>query len=283
MFQAPSSCSPFITLATPLLCLSLCPAQTQVKDHICKLARKGMNPSAIGVLLRDSHGIPMVNTVTGSKILRILKGSGLAPDIPEDLYFLIKKAVSMRKHLERNRKDKDGKFRLILIESRIHRLARYYKVHTDVAAAGACGRAECCCCCGQRHGCISGVHGCVCRTHACCLAGCRPRQAAGVCCAGPVLVEVASGYNPGVHWWPALVAAARHHQHPGCGAHTGPSCVPAPTKKLRLAHVHSGSSTLVLLLLLLLGCIHTSAGLGLVWQWLWWQFLWLWWEGLWTA
>ena len=35
--------------------------------------------------------------------------------------------MSIRKHLERNRKDKDAKFRLILIESRIHRLARYYK------------------------------------------------------------------------------------------------------------------------------------------------------------
>lgn len=87
-----------------------------------------MTPSQIGVLLRDSHGIPQVSSVTGSKVLRILKGSGLGPEIPEDLYFLIKKAVSMRKHLERNRKDKDGKFRLILIESRIHRLARYYKV-----------------------------------------------------------------------------------------------------------------------------------------------------------
>lgn len=41
---------------------------------------------------------------------------------------MIKKAVVMRKHLEQNRKDKDGKFRLILVESRIHRLARYYKV-----------------------------------------------------------------------------------------------------------------------------------------------------------
>lgn len=36
-------------------------------------------------------------------------------------------AVAVRKHLERNRKDKDSKFRLILVESRIHRLARYYK------------------------------------------------------------------------------------------------------------------------------------------------------------
>ena len=34
---------------------------------------------------------------------------------------LIKKAVVVRKHLERNKKDKDSKFRLILIESRIHR------------------------------------------------------------------------------------------------------------------------------------------------------------------
>jgi small subunit ribosomal protein S13e len=54
-----------------------------------------------------------------------LKSKALAPDLPEDMYFLIKKAVSIRKHLERNRKDKDAKFRLILVESRIHRLARY--------------------------------------------------------------------------------------------------------------------------------------------------------------
>lgn len=79
-------------------------------------------------LLIISHCAVQVGAVTGSKILRILKGLGLAPEIPEDLYHLIKKAVSMRKHLELNRKDKDGKFRLILVESRIHRLARYYKV-----------------------------------------------------------------------------------------------------------------------------------------------------------
>lgn len=98
-----------------------------VEDNICKFAKKGMTPSQIGVILRDSHGIAQVKSVTGSKILRILKAHGLAPEIPEDLYHLIKKAVAIRKHLERNRKDKDSKFRLILVESRIHRLARYYK------------------------------------------------------------------------------------------------------------------------------------------------------------
>lgn len=81
----------------------------------------------LGVILRDSHGVAQVRFRTGNKILRIVKSMGLAPDLPEDLYYLIKKAVAVRKHLERNRKDKDSKFRLILVESRIHRLARYYK------------------------------------------------------------------------------------------------------------------------------------------------------------
>eukprot|EP00871_Galdieria_phlegrea_P003050 jgi/Galph1/3746/GphlegSOOS_G2380.1 len=99
----------------------------EVVDMVCKLARKGLVPSQIGINLRDSQGVPLVKQITGNKIVRILKANGLAPEIPEDLYFLIKKAVAVRKHLERNRKDKDSKFRLILIESRIHRLARYYK------------------------------------------------------------------------------------------------------------------------------------------------------------
>merc|ERR1711887_161942 len=98
-----------------------------VKDQIFKLAKKGLTPSQIGVILRDSFGVAQVRFITGNKILRILKSKGLAPDLPEDMYFLIKKAVSIRKHLERNRKDRDAKFRLILVESRIHRLARYYK------------------------------------------------------------------------------------------------------------------------------------------------------------
>jgi len=105
----------------------------EVVELIIKLARKGLTPSQIGVTLRDSHGIPQVRFVTGNKILRILKSHGLGPSIPEDLWHLIKKAVAVRKHLEINRKDKDSKFRLILIESRIHRLARYYKTNQKLA------------------------------------------------------------------------------------------------------------------------------------------------------
>lgn len=103
----------------------------QASDIIMKLSKKGTTPSQIGVILRDLHGVGQVTSITGTKILRILRKQGLAPEIPEDLYFLIKKAVSMRKHLDRFKKDRDTKFRLILVESRIHRLARYYKVRAD--------------------------------------------------------------------------------------------------------------------------------------------------------
>eukprot|EP01036_Dinobryon_divergens_P040824 gene40824-54032_t len=41
----------------------------QVEDHVCKLAKKGLTPSQIGVILRDSNGIAQVKSVTGNKIL----------------------------------------------------------------------------------------------------------------------------------------------------------------------------------------------------------------------
>ncbi|MBA0564190.1 hypothetical protein Golob_009145 [Gossypium lobatum] len=47
-----------------------------VEENICKFAKKGLTPSQIGVILRDSHGIAQVKSVTGSKILRILKAHG---------------------------------------------------------------------------------------------------------------------------------------------------------------------------------------------------------------
>ena len=99
-------------------------AHTSPAPQVVTLAKKGLQPSQIGVLLRDELGVAQVKAVTGKKILRVLKAQGCAPSLPEDLYHLIKKAVSVRKHLERNRNDKDSKFRLILIESRIHRIAR---------------------------------------------------------------------------------------------------------------------------------------------------------------
>merc|ERR1711881_485094 len=92
-------------------------SKSDIVEAILKLAKRGMRPSAIGVMMRDNNGIAQSKYVTGSKVLRVLKAHGQTPDLPEDLYFLIRKAVTMRKHLEKNRKDKHGKFRMILVES----------------------------------------------------------------------------------------------------------------------------------------------------------------------
>lgn len=45
-------------------------------ESVIKLAKKGLSPSQIGVILRDSHGIAQVKNVTGNKIVRILKANG---------------------------------------------------------------------------------------------------------------------------------------------------------------------------------------------------------------
>lgn len=98
-----------------------------IEEKILKYAKKGHTPSQIGTIMRDHQGVGQVKSVTGRKILKILRANGLAPEIPEDLYHLIKKAVTIRKHLEKNHVDKTSKHRLILTESKIHRLSRYYR------------------------------------------------------------------------------------------------------------------------------------------------------------
>ena len=37
----------------------------EVEEHIVKLARRGLPPSQIGTVLRDSHGIAQVKFITG--------------------------------------------------------------------------------------------------------------------------------------------------------------------------------------------------------------------------
>lgn len=45
-------------------------------QQICALSKKGVTPSQIGVILRDSHGVGQTRAVTGNKVLRILKANG---------------------------------------------------------------------------------------------------------------------------------------------------------------------------------------------------------------
>jgi small subunit ribosomal protein S15 len=99
----------------------------EVEELVVSLYRKGYPPSMIGMILRDTYGIPSVRAVTGKKLVRILRERGLAPEIPEDLANLIRRAARVRRHLEEHPKDYHSKRGLQLIESKIHRLVKYYK------------------------------------------------------------------------------------------------------------------------------------------------------------
>ncbi len=104
----------------------------EVEKLVIKLAKEGKSAAEIGIVLRDSYGIPCIKAVTGKKINKILIETKLYPKIPEDLANLIRRVISITEHLKKNRKDKVAKRGLQLTESKIRRLIRYYKKHNKI-------------------------------------------------------------------------------------------------------------------------------------------------------
>ena len=98
----------------------------EVEAIIVKLAKQGHSTAEIGLILRDSYGIPDVR-LYGFKISKVLEEHGLMKEYPEDLMNLFRRAINLRKHLELHKKDYHSKRGLQLIESKIRRLVKYYK------------------------------------------------------------------------------------------------------------------------------------------------------------
>jgi len=105
----------------------------EVEALIAKLAKEGNSASAIGAILRDRQGIPLVKPVVGKTITEVVRAGGQSPKIPEDLDYLFRRAGGLRKHLEKNRKDYVNKRTLAGVESKIHRLVKYYKARGKLA------------------------------------------------------------------------------------------------------------------------------------------------------
>jgi small subunit ribosomal protein S15 len=99
----------------------------EVEELVKKLSREGNSPSTIGVLLRDRYGVPLVKSLTGKTVHELLSDTQQTGTVPEDLGVLVKKAGDLRRHLEKNRKDYVNKRSLAMIESKIHRLVKYYR------------------------------------------------------------------------------------------------------------------------------------------------------------
>ncbi len=99
----------------------------EVELLIAKFAKDGKTSSQIGLILRDSYGIPNVKLIIGNTVSAILKEKKLLGDIPEDLMALVRKVVLVRKHMEKNHKDMTALRGLQLTESKIKRMVKYYK------------------------------------------------------------------------------------------------------------------------------------------------------------
>ena len=101
--------------------------EKEIEMLIVKLAKESNKPSKIGMILRDTYGIPDSSLVTKKSITQILKEKALLSEIPEDLLALITKSIAVNKHIEVNKKDETAHRGLTLTESKIKRLIKYYK------------------------------------------------------------------------------------------------------------------------------------------------------------
>ncbi len=99
----------------------------EVEALVLKLSKEGNSPSTIGMLMRDRYAVPLVKSITGKNVRELLQTTQQAGTLPEDLSVLLKKADHLRRHLEKNRKDYVNKRSLAMIESKIHRLVKYYR------------------------------------------------------------------------------------------------------------------------------------------------------------
>jgi small subunit ribosomal protein S15 len=100
-------------------------SKEEVESLIVKLAKQGNSPSKIGLILKDSYGIPSSRLVT-ERITKILKKNKLY-EKPKDLMDLVVKVNKLKKHFNSNKQDKVAKRGILITESKINKLARYYK------------------------------------------------------------------------------------------------------------------------------------------------------------
>ena len=102
-----------------------------VEERVVELAEDGHSPSQIGMALRDEGvkgtPVPNVKLATGKKVGEILADHDAGPSIPEDFESLLERAVRLREHVEENPQDASNRRALQNAESKIRRLADYYR------------------------------------------------------------------------------------------------------------------------------------------------------------
>jgi len=120
----------------------------EVATQAVQLAKGGRSAAQVGLALRDGLGVPSSRAVTGKRLAALLADGGVKPEVPDDLQALLKRVVHLQRHLAANPNDLANRRGLTLMESRIRRLARYYRQHRRIpeswrySAAGAALQVE---------------------------------------------------------------------------------------------------------------------------------------------
>ena len=99
----------------------------ELEELILKLSGEGNSTAMIGTILRDQYAVPDVRLVTGERIAQTLSRNNIGGKFPEDMMNMMRQALRMIDHLGTNRKDLHNRRQLELTESKIRRLARYYR------------------------------------------------------------------------------------------------------------------------------------------------------------
>ncbi len=113
------------SVSTPKPWLTYTPQE--VEQLIIKISKTGKSSAQIGITLRDSYGLPDVSKLINKKISQVLKEHNLSPQLPDDIAALLKRQIMLTKHLQKNKHDGPAIRGLLLTESKIGRLAKYYK------------------------------------------------------------------------------------------------------------------------------------------------------------
>jgi small subunit ribosomal protein S15 len=100
--------------------------KAEVEESILKMAREGVPATKIGLIFRDQHAVPNLRATLGMTLKAFLAKEKALPEYPDDLICLIKKAVRMTGHIKGSKNDVHNQSKLNHVESKIHRLVKYY-------------------------------------------------------------------------------------------------------------------------------------------------------------
>ena len=84
--------------------------QKELEELILEIAKKEKNPSKIGIILRDQHGIPK-GKILGKKITRVLKEKSISFEKESDL--TKKRVNNLERHINSHKRDFSAKKALI--------------------------------------------------------------------------------------------------------------------------------------------------------------------------